>query len=57
MAGNCILKDGILLIERYGSDLDKLSQDDRVGLMRTSEVQSITTAYRNVLMDLFFRAT
>lgn len=37
MAGNCILKDGILLVERYGIDLDKLSQDDRVGLMRTSE--------------------
>lgn len=38
MTGNSILKDGSLLVERYGTDLDKLNQDDRVGLMRTSEV-------------------
>ncbi|KAK5646861.1 hypothetical protein RI129_005325 [Pyrocoelia pectoralis] len=37
MAGNSILKDGALLTERYGTDLDRLNQDDRVGLMRTSE--------------------
>lgn len=38
MSGNSILKDGCLITERYGTDLEKLNQDDRVGLMRTSEV-------------------
>lgn len=38
MTGNSILKDGILLVEKYGIDLDKLNQEDRIGLMRTSEV-------------------
>ncbi|KAF2900858.1 hypothetical protein ILUMI_05336 [Ignelater luminosus] len=37
MTGNSILKDGILLVEKYGIDLDKLNQEDRIGLMRTSE--------------------
>lgn len=43
MAGSSILKDGALLIESYGyggADLDKLNHDDRVGLMRTSEVRT-----------------
>lgn len=38
MSGNSILKDGCLITERYGTDLEKLNQDDRVGLMRTSDV-------------------
>ncbi|KAK4880128.1 hypothetical protein RN001_008274 [Aquatica leii] len=37
MAGNSVLKDGALLMERYGMDLDRLNQEDRVGIMRTSE--------------------
>lgn len=38
MANQSVLKDGVLLLERYGTDLGKLSQDDRVGLMRTADV-------------------
>lgn len=38
MSGNSILKDSCLITERYGTDLEKLNQDDRVGLMRTSDV-------------------
>lgn len=41
MTNQSIIKDGVLLLERYGSDLGKLSQDDRVGLMRTSDVSHI----------------
>ncbi|XP_022905179.2 neuralized-like protein 4 [Onthophagus taurus] len=37
LAGNSVLKDGVLLIERYTTDLDKLEQDERVGVMRTSD--------------------
>lgn len=37
MAGNAILKDGELVNDRYGVDLDKLVQDDRIGILRTSE--------------------
>lgn len=40
MAGNSVIKDGILLVERYGMDLDRLNQDDRVGIMRTTEVRN-----------------
>lgn len=40
MTGSSILKDGSLLVERYGPDLDKLNQDDRVGVMRTSDVST-----------------
>lgn len=47
MTGNTILKDGTLLLENYGMDLNKLNQDDRVGLLRTSEV-SILGIMNNV---------
>lgn len=36
MSGNSVLKDGNLLLECYGSDLDKLNVADRIGVMRTS---------------------
>lgn len=35
MSGISILKDGNSLMECYGKDLDKLSEGDRVGVMRT----------------------
>ncbi|XP_018330775.1 neuralized-like protein 4 isoform X2 [Agrilus planipennis] len=41
LAGKSILKDGVLIVERYGADLDRLGQDDRVGLLRTSEGELI----------------
>lgn len=37
MSGNSILKDGNLLVECYGTDLDKLTVSDRIGVMRTSK--------------------
>jgi neuralized-like protein 4 len=37
MSGISILKDGNSLMEYYGSDLDKLNEGDRVGVMRTSK--------------------
>ncbi|EFA04682.2 bluestreak [Tribolium castaneum] len=37
MSGMSFFKSGNCVIERYGADLDKLNQDDRIGLMRTSE--------------------
>jgi neuralized-like protein 4 len=37
MSGMSFFKSGNCIIERYGIDLDKLNQDDRIGLMRTSE--------------------
>lgn len=40
MANNSVLKDGVLLVEKYGIDLGKLGRDDRVGLIRTSEVSN-----------------
>lgn len=42
MINQSVVKDGVLLVERYGSDLGKLSQDDRVGLMRTSDVSMLS---------------
>ena len=36
MSGNTILKDGRSINENYGTDLDKLEEDDRVGVVRTS---------------------
>lgn len=36
MSGNSVLKDGNLLVECYGTDLDKLNVSDRIGVMRTS---------------------
>lgn len=37
MSGNSVLKDGNLLLECYGTDLDKLNVSDRIGVMRTSK--------------------
>ncbi|XP_067005004.1 neuralized-like protein 4 [Anabrus simplex] len=37
MSGNSILKDGRSVVEVYGIDLDKLTEGDRIGVMRTSE--------------------
>ena len=36
MSGNTILKDGRSINENYGTDLDKLEEEDRVGVVRTS---------------------
>ena len=36
MSGNTILKDGRSINENYGTDLDKLEEQDRVGVVRTS---------------------
>lgn len=41
MSGISILKDGNSLMEYYGSDLDKLNEGDRVGVMRTSKGELI----------------
>lgn len=38
MSGTSVYRNGVCLVEGYGIDLDKLNQDDRIGLMRTSEV-------------------
>ncbi|CAG9835077.1 unnamed protein product [Diabrotica balteata] len=37
MSGTTVFKNGACLVEGYGMDLDRLNQDDRIGLMRTSE--------------------
>lgn len=37
MSGISILKDGNSLMEIYGADLDKLSEGDRVAVMRTNQ--------------------
>ncbi|XP_058066807.1 neuralized-like protein 4 [Anopheles bellator] len=36
MSGISVLKDGLLLVESYGTDLEKLAEGDRVGVQRTS---------------------
>lgn len=41
MSGISVLKDGIGLIEFYGTDLDSLSEGDRVGVVRTSQDELI----------------
>lgn len=38
MSGNSILMNGNSIYEFYGDDLEKLGEEDRVGVMRTSEV-------------------
>ena len=38
MRGQGVLRDGKCLLEAYGSDLDKLVEGDRVGVMKTSKV-------------------
>lgn len=35
MSGNSILRDGLSINENYGTDLDKLEEGDRVGVLRT----------------------
>ncbi|XP_062535217.1 neuralized-like protein 4 [Armigeres subalbatus] len=37
MSGISVLKDGVSLLEYYGSDLDKLGEGDRVGVVRTAQ--------------------
>jgi hypothetical protein len=49
MSGMSFFKSGNCIIERYGIDLDKLNQDDRIGLMRTSEVKSSLDILANLL--------
>lgn len=41
MSGNSILMNGNSIVEFYGEDLEKLNEEDRVGVMRTSEVNII----------------
>ena len=36
MSGNSILRDSRSVNENYGTDLDKLEEGDRVGVVRTS---------------------
>jgi hypothetical protein len=55
MSGMSFFKSGNCIIERYGIDLDKLNQDDRIGLMRTSEVKSSLDTLAN-LLSICFRA-
>lgn len=52
MSGNSILKDGCLITERYGTDLEKLNQEDRVGLMRTSDVSFPIPNSRDLEIEL-----
>lgn len=41
MASKTILKDGEVLIENYGYDLENLQEGDTVGIMRTSQVSKL----------------
>ncbi|XP_029731807.1 neuralized-like protein 4 [Aedes albopictus] len=41
MSGISVLKDGLSLMEYYGSDLDKLGEGDRVGVVRTAQGELI----------------
>lgn len=41
MSGTKILKDKICIIERFGQNLDKLGEGDRVGVLRTSQGELI----------------
>lgn len=54
MSGCSFFKSGNCVIERYGTDLDRLNQDDRVGLMRTSEVKNNSLRWKS---QSDFRAT
>ena len=38
MSGNSVLHDGRNVVEVYGTDLDKLEEGHRVGVMRTTQV-------------------
>ena len=46
MSGNSILKDGRSINENYGTDLDKLEEGDRVGVLRTSQVSAGSRDFR-----------
>lgn len=46
MSGNSILMNGNSIVEFYGVDLEKLTEEDRVGVMRTNEVNHLI---RNIL--------
>ena len=37
MSGNSILRDGRSINENYGTDLDKLEEGDKVGVLRTAQ--------------------
>lgn len=41
MSGISVLKDGNSLVEYYGTDLDKLNEGDRVGVLRSAQDELI----------------
>lgn len=41
MSGISVLKDGVSLVEYYGTDLDKLNEGDRIGVLRTAQNELI----------------
>jgi neuralized-like protein 4 len=41
MSGISVLEDGSSLIEYYGSDLDKLEEGDKIGVVRTIQNELI----------------
>lgn len=51
MSGTSVYRNGVCLVEGYGIDLDKLNQDDRIGLMRTSEVEN--TAKLDTILNIY----
>ena len=38
MSGNSVLRDGRSINENYGTDLDKLEEGDKVGVLKTGEI-------------------
>ena len=55
MLGQGVLRDGRSLHEAYGCDLDKLVEGDRVGVMRTSQVNSsINLLWFYYIMVIFY---
>ena len=38
MSGNSVLRDGRSINENYGTDLDKLEEGDKVGVLKTGEL-------------------
>lgn len=52
MASKTILKDGEVLIENYGYDLENLQEGDTVGIMRTSQVSKINLGF-NLCYNLY----
>lgn len=47
MSGNSILMNGNSIVEFYGIDLEKLNEEDRVGVMRTSDVSNVVVYFHN----------